>query len=274
MGVEQLYLEAFNAAKTYDQEWKSFQASAAKKGANTTAPRRDLRLEALAEIVNKKRFISCHSYVQSEINMLMKVADKFGFKVNTFTHILEGYKVADKMAAHGVGGSTFADWWAYKMEVKDAIPYNAALMTKVGVTTAINSDDAEMARRLNLEAAKTIKYGGMSEAQALKMITLNPAKLLHLDKKMGTIAPGKDADLVLWTDKPLSNYARVTQTWVDGVSMFSLEEDESRKAYVAQEKARLVQAMLKTKQKGGSMQKPDGRKPRIYHCEDLEDHEL
>lgn len=274
MGVEQLYLEAFTAAKTYDQEWKNFQSAEANKGTTTTAPRRNLRLESIAEIVNKKRFISCHSYVQSEINMLMKVADKFGFKVNTFTHILEGYKVADKMAAHGVGGSTFADWWAYKMEVKDAIPYNAALMTKVGVTTAINSDDAEMARRLNMEAAKTMKYGGMSEAQALKMITLNPAMLLHLDKKMGTITPGKDADLVLWTDKPLSNYASVAQTWVDGVSMFSLEDDEVRKAYLAKEKARLVQAMLKTKQKGGPMQKPEGRKPRIYHCEDLGEHEL
>ncbi len=274
MGVEQLYIEAFTAAKKYDQEWKSFNASGGSKGNQAVAPKKDLRLETLAEIVNKKRFVSCHSYVQSEINMLMKVAERFGFRINTFTHILEGYKVADKMASHGVGGSTFADWWAYKMEVKDAIPYNAALMTKVGVTTAINSDDAEMARRLNLEAAKTIKYGGMTEDQALKMITLNPAKLLHLDKKMGTIEAGKDADLVLWTDKPLSNYARVAQTWVDGISMFSIEDDEARKKALSAEKAKLTQAMLSSKQKGGPVQKPDGRKPRIYHCEDLEEHEL
>jgi len=273
MGVEQLYIEAFTAAQKYDQEWKTFSATGSKANA-ALAPRRDLRLETLAEIVNKKRFISCHSYVQSEINMLMKVAERFGFRINTFTHILEGYKVADKMASHGVGGSTFADWWAYKMEVKDAIPFNAALMTKVGVTTAINSDDAEMARRLNTEAAKTMKYGGMTEDQALKMITLNPAKLLHLDKKMGTVEPGKDADLVLWTEKPLSTYARVAQTWVDGISQFSLEDDEVRKKTLQEEKARLIQLLLQAKQKGGSLQRPEGRRPRVYHCEDLDEHEL
>jgi hypothetical protein len=158
--VEQVYYDHFIRAREYADEWKKFSAASATKGKkkspiSAVAPRRDLELETLAEILDKKRFITCHSYVQSEINMLMHVADSLGFKVNTFTHILEGYKVADKMKEHGAGGSTFSDWWAYKMEVKDAIPYNAALMWKEGVTVSINSDDAEMARRLNQEAGKT-----------------------------------------------------------------------------------------------------------------------
>ena len=176
MGVEQLYVDYFTRAKEYDR---------IKKSGNIY--RKDLELEVLAEILNKQRFISCHSYVQSEINMLMKVAEKFNFKINTFTHILEGYKVADKMKEHGVGASTFSDWWAYKFEVNDAIPYNASILHNAGVTTAINSDDAEMSRRLNQEAAKTIKYGGLSEEDAWKTVTLNPAKLLRIDDKVGSI---------------------------------------------------------------------------------------
>ena len=179
-------------------------------------------MEVIAEILNKERFISCHSYVQSEINMLMKVAEKFNFNINTFTHILEGYKVADKMKAHGVGGSTFSDWWAYKYEVNDAIPYNAAIMHNNGVLTAINSDDAEMARRLNQEAAKSIKYGGVSEEDALKFVTLNPAKLLHIDDKVGSIKLGKDADLVIWSNHPLSIYAKAEKTIIEGTIYFDL----------------------------------------------------
>jgi len=170
MGVEQVFTDYFQRAKEYDLVKKSGQPY-----------RKDLEMETLAEILNKERYISCHSYVQSEINMLMKVAEKFNFNVNTFTHILEGYKVADKMREHGVGGSTFSDWWAYKYEVNDAIPYNAAIMHNAGVTVAINSDDREMSRRLNQEAAKTVKYGGLSELEAWKMVTINPAKLLHID---------------------------------------------------------------------------------------------
>ena len=168
-----------------------------KKGATApvccTSVRRDLELDALVEIMNKKRFITCHSYVQSEINAVMKVAEKFDFPVNTFTHILEGYKVADKMKAHGANASTFSDWWNYKIEVLDAIPYNATIMQRVGLNVAINSDDAEMARRLNQEAAKSVKYGGMSEEDALKMVTINPAKMLHVDNQTGSIKVGKDA---------------------------------------------------------------------------------
>src|SRR5690606_21013038 len=143
-----------------------------------------------------------------------------GFNINTFTHILEGYKLADKMKEHGVGGSTFSDWWAYKFEVNDAIPYNAAIMHNAGVVVAINSDDAEMSRRLNQEAGKTIKYGGVSEEDAWKFVTLNPAKLLHLDDKIGSVKVGKDADLVLWTDNPLSVYAVAEKTMVDGAIFY------------------------------------------------------
>ena len=214
MGVEQVYMDYFTRAKEYDALKKSGKPY-----------RKDIELDILAEILNKERYISCHSYVQSEINMLMKVADKFNFNVNTFTHILEGYKVADKMKEHGVGASTFSDWWAYKFEVNDAIPYNAAIMHNVGVVTAINSDDAEMSRRLNQEAGKTIKYGGISEEEAWKMVTLNPAKLLHLDDRVGSVKVGKDADVVLWSGNPLSVYSKAEKTIIEGATYFDIKRD-------------------------------------------------
>ncbi|MFY7840584.1 MAG: amidohydrolase family protein, partial [Lacibacter sp.] len=183
MGVSQVLIDAFTRARDYEASWKKYDEEK-KKNPKATAPRRDLELDALVEILNKKRFITCHSYVQSEITDILRVADKFGFTLNTFTHILEGYKVADKMKAHGANASTFSDWWNYKMEVVDAIPYNASIMQQVGINVAINSDDAEMARHLNHEAAKSVKYGGMSEEDALKMVTLNPAKMLRVDDRV------------------------------------------------------------------------------------------
>ncbi|MDX5422115.1 MAG: amidohydrolase family protein [Hymenobacteraceae bacterium] len=270
MGVEQVYVDAFTRAKEYDQAWKTYNKLSKREKAKTPAPRRDLELEALAEILNDKRFITCHSYVQSEINMMMKVAEEMGFKVNTFTHILEGYKVADKMKEHGVGGSTFADWWAYKMEVKDAIPQNAGIMHQLGVVTAINSDDAEMARRLNQEAAKSVKYAGVSEEDALKMVTLNPAKLLHLDDRMGSIKAGKDADVVLWNDHPLSIYAKPLKTFVDGIAYYDLERDEQMRAELEKERMRLTQKMLNAKAGGARTQAPVSKKVSVMHCEEVE----
>lgn len=269
MGVEQVFIDGFTRAKEYGVAKARYEALAPKVKAKTVAPRTDLQLETLLEIINSDRFITCHSYVQSEINMLMKVAEQFDFKINTFTHILEGYKVADKMAAHGVGGSTFSDWWAYKMEVKDAIPYNAALMTQAGVTVAINSDDAEMARRLNQEAAKAMLYGGLSEVEAMKLVTINPAKLLHLDDRMGSIKAGKDADLVLWSGNPLSIYSRPELTMVDGVVYFSLEKDKHLQATIAAERARLIQKMIEAKNGGAATQKPVKKEKHHFHCEDL-----
>ncbi len=264
MGVEQVFVDGFTRARIYEQKWKAYNGQRKKTG---PAPRKDLELEAMVEILNDQRFITCHSYVQSEINMLMKVAEQFDFRVNTFTHILEGYKVADKMAAHGAGGSTFADWWAYKFEVREAIPYNAALMTQAGVVTAINSDDREMARRLNQEAAKTVKYGGMSEIEAMKMVTINPAKLLHVDDRMGSIREGKDADLVLWNNHPLSVYATSDMTLVDGTVYFSKDRDAELFAAMKEERARLMKKMTNEESKG--KKKPSKEMRRNFHCDDV-----
>ena len=257
MGVEQIMMDAFLRAKAYEKAMKTPSAIPVK---------RDLELDALVEILNKKRFITCHSYVQSEINMLLKVADSLGFKVNTFTHILEGYKVADKMKAHGASASTFSDWWAYKMEVKEAIPFNAALMTKVGVNTSINSDDAEMARRLNQEAAKTVMYGGMTEEEAWKMVTLNPAKMMHLDNRLGSIKVGKDADVVLWNNNPLSVYAKPERVIIDGATYFEMDKDKMLRANIAAERNRLAQKMLTAKASGSPSAKPEIKKPRQMYC--------
>lgn len=264
MGVEQVFYDGFERAKAYEKEWNAF--SSGKKGKGEE-PRKDLELEVLLEILKSQRFISCHSYVQSEINMLMHVADSMGFKINTFTHILEGYKVADKMKQHGAGGSTFSDWWAYKYEVNDAIPYNAKMMADQGIVVSINSDDAEMGRRLNQEAAKSVKYGGMSEIEAWKMVTLNPAKLLHLDDRMGSIAVGKDADLVLWTDNPLSIQAKADMTVIDGVVFYDSKRDYQMRLINQEEKARIISKMLESNEKGEVSKPFVKRKAKHFHCD-------
>ena len=251
MGVEQVLEDAFTRAKDYEKEWKKYN-DGGKKGAE---PRRDLELDALVEILNNKRFITCHSYVVSELEMAMNIADKMGYHYNTFTHILEGYKVADQMAKRGINGSTFSDWWNYKMEVVDAIPYNAYIMQQQGVNVAINSDDAEMARRLNQEAAKSVKYGGMSEEDAFKMVTLNPAKMLHIEKQVGSLKVGEDADVVLWSDNPLSIYAKPLYTIVDGAIYFDSAHDAQLRKGIAVERLRLINKMNSDK-KGGKSGEP------------------
>ena len=252
MGVEQVFVDAFTNARVYQQTWDDYNSLSAAARRNAIRPRRDLVHETMLEILNGERYVTAHSYVQSEINMLMHVADSFDFNINTFTHILEGYKVADKMARHGAGGSTFSDWWGYKWEVRYAIPYNAALMQQAGVVVAINSDDAEMSRRLNQEAAKAVKYGGVNEIDALKMITLNPAKLLHLDDRMGSIRVGKDADLVLWSDHPLSIYAVAETTWVDGTPYYDQESDQQIRGQIAAERARLIAKITRDSSANGN----------------------
>lgn len=252
MGVEQVLVDAFTRAKDYQRAWKDYEANKIKKG--VTAPRKDLELDALVEILNNQRFITCHSYVQSEINSSIKIGEQMGYKYNTFTHILEGYKVADKMKAHGANASTFSDWWAYKMEVQDAIPYNAAIMQSVGLNVAINSDDAEMARRLNQEAAKIVKYGGVTEEEALKMVTLNPAKMLHVEDKVGSLKVGKDGDVVLWSDHPLSIYAKSLYTIVDGTVYFDREKDEQLQKLVDLDRNRLIKKMVAEKRTGAPIQ--------------------
>ncbi|WP_300437187.1 amidohydrolase family protein [Christiangramia sp.] len=260
MGVEQVFIDYFSQAKAYESEKK--------QGGDF---RKDLEMETIVEILNGERFVSSHSYIQSEINMLMKVAEQFDFNINTFTHILEGYKVADKMKEHGVGASTFSDWWAYKYEVNDAIPYNASIMNDVGITVAINSDDGEMSRRLNQEAAKSVKYGGMSEEDAWKMVTINPAKLLHVDDLVGSIKTGKQADLVLWNNHPLSIYAKPEKTMIEGVIYFDIDRDEKMRNEIKKERNELIGQMLKEKNSGVKTQPVTKKEEQRVHCDLLEE---
>lgn len=260
MGVEQVYEDYFTQTREYGKLKASYKPY-----------RKDLELEALLEVLEGKRFITCHSYQQGEINMLMKVAERHGFKVNTFTHILEGYKVADKMAEHGVAGSSFSDWWAYKYEVIDAIPYNGAIMHEQGVLTGFNSDDAEMARRLNQEAAKAVMYGNVPEEEAWKFVTLNPAKMLHIDDRVGSIREGKDADLVIWSENPLSVYAKAETTFVDGIKYFDRSEDLKKREYIQKERSRIIQKMLSEKAEGKETRPVNKRDQHLYHCDDVFD---
>lgn len=259
MGVEQVLEDHFTRAEEYERQKSS-----------GTAYRKNLEMETLAEILRGDRSITCHSYVQSEINMLLHLADRFGFRINTLTHILEGYKVADKIKSHGAAVATFSDWWAYKYEVIDAIPYNAALMHDAGLLTALNSDDAEMARRLHSEAGKTIKYGGMSEEEALKLVTLHPAKMLHIDDRVGKIETGMDADLVLWNGHPLSSYSRAEKTFVDGRLYFDRTENDKITSELRKERERLIQKMIHAKKNGSATRPAESRPEKEYHCDTLE----
>ena len=224
MGVEQIIRDAFNAARDYDHRWKTYKSNA-KVQRVKIPPRRDLELEALSEVLSGERLVHCHSYRQDEILMLTRIAEDFGFKISSFQHILEGYKVADRLAEHGAGASTFSDWWQYKYEVIDAIPYNGTLMAKNNVIVSFNSDNSELARRLNTEAAKAIKYGGLSEEEALKLVTINPAIQLKIDRWVGSLEEGKDGDIVIWDGPPLSIYSKVEETWIDGILYWSQKEN-------------------------------------------------
>ena len=259
MGTEQVYMDYFSRAKKYETEKKADKNF-----------RKDLEMETLVEILNGERFVTSHSYIQSEINMLMKVAEKFDFRINTFTHILEGYKVADKMKEHGVGASTFSDWWAYKYEVNDAIPYNAAILHDTGVTVAINSDDPEMSRRLNQEAAKSVKYGGISEEEAWKFVTLNPAKLLHIDNLVGSVESGKNADVVLWTGNPLSIYSKAEKTLIDGTVYFDAERDQKLREEITREKSLLTSEMLAAKNGGAKTIPVEKKEDQKMGCDTIE----
>lgn len=266
MGVEQTIVDAFQRAKEY-KELK--QLSMASNWAHKR-PKYDLELEAIEEILDQKRFITCHSYSQSEINMLMKVAEKYNIKVNTFTHVLEGYKLADKLKMHGAGASSFSDWWSFKAEVKDAIPQNASILSRKGVVTAINSDDAEMGRRLNQEAAKSVKYGGLSQEAAWKLITLNPAKLLHIDEKVGSLKVGKNANIVIWSTNPLSIYSKVEKVFIEGTIYFDEMENESLMVLNRTIRNRIVEDLLNDKTPEDKKQSPKMYKQEYYHCDSFE----
>jgi imidazolonepropionase-like amidohydrolase len=247
MGVEDVIREAFTDAKLYRASWQQYDGKKA-KGELAIPPARDLKLEPLVEVLEGKRLVHAHCYRQDEILMLLRVADEFGFKIRTLQHVLEGYKVAKEIAAHGAGASTFSDWWAYKVEAFDAIPYNAAIMTRKGVLVSINSDDAELMRHLNTEAAKTMKYGGLSETEALSLVTINPARQLMIENRVGSIEVGKDADMVLYDQHPLSNFAKVEKVMIDGQIYFDRNQDlESRPLREAEKKVLLQKAEAERK---------------------------
>ena len=263
MGVEETIRGAFAEARDYKGEWDVYNKRVAGGEKNLIPPRRDLRLDPLVEVLEGKRYVHAHCYREDEILMLLRVAKEFGFKVRTFQHVLEGYKVADEIAAAGVGASTFSDWWAYKMEAYEAIPYNAALMTKRGVVVSINSDDAEEATHLNQEAAKSIKFGGLSHDEALKLVTLNPAMQLGIDKRVGSIDSGKDADLVIYNHDPLSAYAVVQKTLIDGRVYFDRQRDVAQRANLEKEKKVLLDKEKKAAEKKSETpgSKPSEKKP-------------
>lgn len=244
MGVETIVRDAFTRARDYQSSWEQYKRLSNSQKKVTAPPRRDYRLETLVEILESERFVHSHSYVASEILSLMNIAEDFGFTIQTFTHILEGYKVADEMAKHGASASTFSDWWAYKFEVLDAIPMNTCLMMDRGVNVSVNSDSGDLIRRLNTEAAKSIQHCGMSQENALNMVTINPAKQLKVDKFTGSLKPGKDADFVIWSGHPLSIYSKVEQTWVDGVNYFDRAKDLKMRQQIAEEKNQLIQKVL------------------------------
>ena len=261
MGVEQLVRDAFRAARDYrrrQQEWKEKPSG--------LPPRTELELEALAEVLEGKRLIHCHSYRQDEILAFLRACEEFGVKVGTLQHILEGYKLADVIAKHGAGASSFSDWWAYKFEVLDAIPHNGALMHQAGVVVSFNSDDPELARRLNLEAAKAVRYGDVSPPEALKFVTLNPAKQLGIDMRVGSLEVGKDADLVVWNGPPLSSYARCEQTWIDGRKYFDRDDEMHRRSEAAKMRAALIQRVLAS---GEEPEGVDDDRRELYPREDV-----
>ncbi len=266
MGVEEIIRDAFTAARDYERRWKIWKQNSRYRRSHIP-PRRDLELDALVDILNQHRMIHAHSYRQDEIEMLMRLTEEFGFRVGVFQHVLEGYKVADQIAKHGAGASTFSDWWAYKFEVIDAIPYNGTLMHDVGVNVSFNSDSNELARRLNLEAAKAVKYGGLSETDALNLVTINPARQLGIDRWVGSLEVGKDGDFVIWSGPPLSTYSVCEQTWIEGRKYYSLEDKERALKDDQALRSHLIQKILNAEDQLGPKPEPNGdRDTHGYSC--------
>jgi imidazolonepropionase-like amidohydrolase len=261
MGVEETIRAAFTEARDYKNSWDTYNKRIAAGEKNLIPPRRNLKLDPLVEVLQGKRYVHAHCYREDEILMLLRVAKEFGFHIQTLQHVLEGYKVADEIAAAGTGASTFSDWWAYKVEAYDAVPYNAALMTRRGVVVSINSDDAAEATHLNQEAAKSILYGGLTRDEALKMVTINPAMQLGIDKRVGSIDVGKDADLVIYNHDPMSDYAVVQKTLIDGRVYFDREKDIAGRTALEQEKKDLLLKTNKASEKNAE-KKPEGNTPK------------
>lgn len=271
MGVAETIRDAFTRARDYKRGWDEYRAATARGEKNLIPPRRDLQLEPLVEVLEGKRLVHSHCYRADEILMLINVANEFGFKIRTFQHALEGYKVAKEIAQHGAGASIFTDFWGYKIEAYDAIPYNAAILTRAGVNVSVNSDSDERARRLNIDAAKTMKYGDLTEEEALKLITLNPAWQLGIQDRVGSIDVGKDADLVIWSGHPLSVYSRVETTFIDGDIFFDRRQDLARRADLERERAQLEQAEPNRPPAQGGTPPPPPRARRPTDTDDMWD---
>ncbi len=260
MGVMDVIRQALVDAREYKKQWDDYRKRVAAGEKNVIPPRRSVKLEPLVEVLEGKRYVHAHSYRADEILQLMRLAEEFGFKIRTFQHVLEGYRVAKEMAVHGAGGSTFSDWWAYKVEAYEAIPYNAAMMAQQGVIVSVNSDSAEEARHLNVEAAKSMKWGGLDETEALKLVTLNPAIQLGIDQRVGSIEPGKDADLVIYNHHPLSIYAVPQKVLIDGQVYFDREKDIAQRAEREKERKALMEKE-KEKEKKPEEKKAEEKKP-------------
>jgi hypothetical protein len=271
MGVEEVIRDAFTRARDYKSDWDEYRAATKRGEKNLLPPRRNLELEPLVEVLEGKRYVHAHCYRADEILMLMNLADEFGFKIRTLQHVLEGYKVAPEIARHGAGASIFIDNWGYKMEAYDAIPYAAVVLARAGVVVSINSDSDERARRLNIEAAKAMKYGDLTEEEALRMITLNPAIQLGIEARVGSIDVGKDADLAIWTGHPFSVYSRVETTFIDGEIFFDRQQDLARRADIERERATLEQAEPnRPPAQGSPPNAPRGRRPAYSDDDDAE----
>ena len=269
MGVAGLLRDRFAAASSYAERHRAYRELDPRQRAKVIPPRRDLELEAIAEVLGRQRWIHCHSYRQDEIFMLCNLAQDYGIRIGTFQHVLEGYKVADAIRNAAVGASSFSDWWAYKFEVYDAIPDNGAILHEAGVVTSFNSDSNEHARRLNTEAGKAVKYGGVQPHEALQFVTRNPAIQLGIFERTGSLTAGKDADIALWSDDPLSYAARCEATWVDGRLMFSLERDRQLREHIAGERARLLQLALDSGD--GKRSRPGDKKDAYWAAEEDSD---
>lgn len=255
MGTLDVMRQSFTDALEYQKQWNEYETRQTAGEKNLVLPRRDLELEPLVEVLEGRMQVHVHAYRADEILQMMRLAEEFGFKVHTMEHVLEGYKVAKELAEHGTAVFTFSDWWAYKMEAYDAIPYNAALLTEKGVLVAIKSDSQEEARHLNQEAAKCMKWGGLSEEQALALITINPAIALGVDKRIGSIEVGKDADLVIYNKHPLSVYAVPQKTIIDGIVYFDREKDLAMRAEIEKEKKALMEKLKKDQGEEGGKSK-------------------
>jgi imidazolonepropionase-like amidohydrolase len=241
MGTEQMIEDRFRMARDYEARWNEWNETG-----EGMPPRKDLRLDALRDVLNGEILVQSHSYRQDEILMLMRLAERFDFTIKAFHHGVEAYKVAPELAEHGAGAVVWSDWSSFKIEAQDGILYNAKLLTEAGVLTSLHSDNSQIASRMNWEAAKMVR-AGMDPEDALALVTISTAKLLGVDHRVGSLENGKDADFVIWNGDPLSTLTKAEQTWIDGRKYFDLEDDMELRQTVEEERAQLIRLIMEEK---------------------------